>query len=96
MREEKCRECGDKIESPGHDICYGCHIDKMVKPQHELAEEYCDTGEGHANAQHRIKLGIDWLDCQTLKIVDFAKAFLSSSEIEQMCERERRIGLKMV
>lgn len=50
--ETLCTICGGKVETPGHDTCYGCHLDGLI-PSHYSEHEGYTANSDHVMAATR-------------------------------------------
>jgi hypothetical protein len=90
-----CSVCGGKCEAGLTDVCWGCRVNPLITPQVQEFEDYGrEPGGDHVVARRRIKLGVGYLDHQQKKMCDFAKIFLSQSDIKTWNEQERQQGLE--
>ena len=66
-----CLICGDRVETGGPTVCYGCRLDGLIPdlPAYQRAEEYqAIEGLAHRNATKRPPTGNAWLDGTLLRI----------------------------
>lgn len=61
---DPCRICGGQIETPGHDYCYGCHLDGLIPPHYHKREGYTANSDHVMSATKHPPTGNSLLDAR--------------------------------
>ncbi len=77
--EGVCAVCGGAVETAGHEICYGCHLDRLVPYGYQNLEAYeYVCAFLHPNATAHPPTGVPILDDR------------SAPMVREMCLRTKR------